>query len=160
MVYEDWVIHLDPTIYELLASQQASATTVTQLDSATKNTFIDSTNIEFWSGMIEVAEMMNKSRTFAHGIPIPESGTVFTQAVADSGNVQVKPTGSSSEVWRVENVTPDSCTVMLADGTSTSTIDLDKNPPPFFITPTLFFIIVNSSGGEKNPSIAYSKVSM
>ena len=54
---------MDPTIFELLASQQASATTVTQLDSATKNTFIDATNIEFWSGMVEVAEMMNKSRT-------------------------------------------------------------------------------------------------
>ena len=151
---------MDPTIFELLASQQASATTVTQLDSATKNTFIDSTNIDFWSGMIGVAEMMNKSRTFAHGIPIPESGAVFTTALADSASVQLKPTASASEVWRVENVTPDSCTVMLSDGTSTSVIDLDKNPPPFFITPTLFFNIVNSSGGEKNPSIAFSKVSL
>ena len=151
---------MDPTIFELLASQQASATTVTQLDSATKNTFIDATNIDFWSGMIEVAEMMNKSRTFAHGIVIPESGSVFTTALADSATVIVKPTASASEVWRVENITADSCTFVMSDGTATSTIDLDKNAPPFFITPTLFFVIINSSGGEKNPSFAFSKVSM
>lgn len=149
----------DPTIYELLAAQQASSTTVDQLHRATKDTFIDAENIEFWSGMITVARMLQESRTYSHGLSIPEQGYVWKEAVADSASVMMQPT-NATEIWRVEGIDLDSCTVAFTDGNEFVTLDPDKNIPPYLMTKTLYLAFSNASGSEKNPKVAYSKVSL
>ena len=158
----------DPSVYDLLATQQAADTTVTQLNSSLKSTFIQSKNVEFWSGIITVARALSDSRTNAHGIIIPESGAVWSQAIANGATADMIPT-VASEVWRVENLSLAGGTVSLYDGTTESPIDFVSNPGqathsarngPYFISKTLYLRISNGTGGEITPAIAYSKVSL
>jgi len=157
-----------PSIYELLATQQAAATTITQLNAATKSSFIDKSNLEFWSGMITVARALGESRTNAHGIVIPETGKVHIETIANGADVTIKPSGT--EVWRVENVDADNCTIEFQDADGNLSPILLTAPAgapytqtwsvPFNISPTLFLKFSNGSGGEQTPSIAYFKVSL
>jgi len=149
-----------PDIYELLAAQQASATTTTQLNSATKNTYIDKGNLEFWSGMITVARMLQESRTYAHGLPLPESGAVVAVTVADGAQGMIKPV-SSTEVWLVQGIDLDGCTAALFDGSTACPLaNVADIRSPFYITEKLFIAFSNGTGSEQTPSIAYHKVSL
>jgi len=150
-----------PDIYELLAAQQASDTTTTQLNSALKSTYIDKSNVEFWSGVITVAKALENSRTNSHGLPIPETGSTATVTIADGGNKPIKPTGT--EVWLVQNIDFDSCTAAFTDGDGNYSI-MDNGDPrkssQFYLSSNLFITFFNGSGGEQTPSIAYYKVSL
>lgn len=149
----------DPTIYDLIASQAMSATTITQLNNATKNTFIEKTNIEFWSGVITVARALEESRTYGHGLPIPEGSGVTNVTIADGATGEIKPQGS--EIWLVESIDNDNCVSFLIDGGAGAVpITADLNTAPLYLTPTLYIAFSNASGGEQTPGIAYHKVSL
>lgn len=151
-----------PTIYELLATQQASATTISQLNSATKSSYIDDSNIEFWSGMITVARALDASRTNAHGIVIPETGVVHIETIANGANSTITPTGS--EVWYVQNLDVDQCTAAFKDSDGNiSPLDLgggNSKLAPFYLSAKMSIVLFNGSGSEQTPSIAYFKVSL
>jgi len=152
-----------PDIYELLAAQQASATTTTQLNSALKSTYIDRTNVEFWSGVITVARALENSRYGMHGLPIPETGKVHIETIANGESATITPTGT--ELWRILNIDVDNCSVAFKDE--------DGNISPFqadyaimpsiggvFLSATMSLVFFNGSGSEQTPSIAYFKVSL
>ena len=156
------------TIYDLLTGVKIDDATVAQLDTATGRTFVDRDSIEFWQGILTLSHVMKAARTYPHGIVIPESGAVLVTTVADSASSSVTPTGT--EVWRVQNIDADNCSVSMkdADGNlsplgivpaggqfQTTTFSL-----PFYLTATMSIVYTNASGGEQTPSIAYHLVSL
>jgi len=114
-------------IYDLLASQDVSATTLAQLDAAIKNTSIDRTNTKFWNGPITVYRTIESSRTYPHGIVIPEGGAIDAISMPPGDSTTLQPTGS--EVWMIKGIwgvgVGGTATVHLSwsDGTSTVFID-------------------------------------
>ena len=151
-----------PTIYDLLAKLSVSETTITQLNAATKNTAIDPTNVDFWAGIITVSRALDESRTYGHGLPIPETGTVHIETIDDSGSATITPTGPS-EVWYVQNLNLDSCEAALrdADGNISPIIVASTNSLlPFYLSSTMSILFSNTSGSEQTPSISYFKVSL
>lgn len=150
-----------PDIYELLAAQQQSVTSITQLNDATKSTYIDRSNVEFWQGVITVARAMKESRLYGDGIPIPEASDVETQAVADGAQHTIKPT--SPEVWQLVSVSGGATIVTLTDGSNYSPLPVDSNGnlySPVVLTPTLYLHFQNASGGSVTVNAAYHKLGL
>ena len=155
------------TIYDLLTNSKISELTIENLDAATERTFVEKDGMDFWQGILVLSHVLNASRTYAHGLPIPESGAVHIETIADSADATIKPTGT--EVWRVENIDLDNCTVEFQDGDGnlspvTFQFGGQYQAPfftlPFHISSTLFLKFTNGSGGSQTPSIAYHKVSL
>jgi hypothetical protein len=149
------------TIYDLLTGVKIDAAKTSDLDSATSRTFIDRSSVEFWNPILLLSHVIRAARTYAHGLPIPEAGAVWTEEIANGATANVQPSGT--EVWRIENIDLDSCAVAFNDGTSInpftpSTAGVRNGP--YFITNTLFLTFSNSSGSNKDPSVGYSKVSL
>lgn len=118
----------DPSIYDYLAKQNLSELTVENLDSASKNTSIDPSNVEFWAGVITISRALQESRCYAWGHPIPESGVVG-QASDIAGGVAIPLQPSGTELWRVTgmDVTGSAAGVTfelyMSDGTNDCLID-------------------------------------
>ena len=149
-----------PDIYELLAAQQASDTTTTQLNSALKSTYIYKSNIEFWAGVITGARALEESRTNSHGLPIPEAGDVMSLTIANGQTASVKPT-VSSEVWLVQGIHTADCAVALYDGSEATQIDITKFiGTPLYVTESLYLSFSNGTGDTALPTVAYNKVSL
>ena len=151
----------DPSIYQLLAQQLASSTTVENLNDATKNTFIDEANVKLWSSMITVAKVMQESRTYAHGLPIPEKSAVYQASVDDGAQASLKP--SAPEVWEIAAIDAGATSALLFDGSASCPVPLDANGKltiPLTITPTLYLIFDNGSGGSVTVNVAYHKVGL
>ena len=149
------------TIYDLLTGVKIEAATVAQLDSATGRTFVDRDSIEFWQGILTLSHVMKAARTYPHGLVIPETGAVHIETIADGASGTIKPTGT--EIWRVESIDLDSCTMAFMDGDgniSPITADTASNSLPFMLTLDLFLAFSNGTGSEQTPSIAYHKVSL
>lgn len=158
--------HGEPKIYDLLASQAVSATTIKQLFDSTKNTYIEERNVEFWAGVITVARALEESRTYAQGnLPIPEQGYIESNTIANGANTSVLPTGT--EVWQVIGIENAGCSFVLVDENGT-TVDITVDPGaprltnigPLYLSAAMGFKIFNSSGDEKTPKFAYFKVSL
>jgi len=152
-----------PDIYELLAAQQTSTTTVSQLNTATKNTYIDKSNVEFWAGMITVARMMRESRTNTGGLPIPETSGVTVLAVADGAQEKFGDALGDTEIYMIHNVDLDNCSVGYFDGADVSPITPITNGPlplPLYVTNKMYLVFSNASGSAQTPSVAFSKVSL
>jgi len=152
-----------PDIYELLAAQQTASTTVTQLNAATKSTYIDKSNVEFWSGMITIARALQESRTYAHGLPIPETSGISVISVADGGTEKFGDTLGDTEIYRVENIDLDNCSVGFFDGASVNPITPIANGPirtPLYVTKLAYLVFSNVSGSGQTPSVTFSKVSL
>jgi len=151
----------DPSIYDLLAKQSISDLTVANLNSATKHSAIDPVNIEFWSGVITVARAMEESRTMAHGLPIPESGTVHIETIADSAAATIAPEGT--EGWQVLHIHLSGCSAGLVDGSgNVSPYDASLQRPcgSLFLSRHMSLAFSNASGSTQTPSIAYFKVAL
>jgi len=153
-----------PDIYELLAQQKTSATTQEQLNKAAKSTFIDKSNIEFWSGIITVARAIGESRTFAHGLPIYDTGTIVAQEVSDGQVQSYTPTGT--EIWMVQAINLNSTVAGLIDSDG-NTILLDEQIPaehrntlPIYLTSSMGIFFNNGSGSPQTPVFSYIKVSL
>lgn len=146
------------SIYDLLTGVKINDVQTSQLDNATSRTFISSATREFWNPIILLSHVVKAARTYAHGIIIPESGAVWTQEIANGATASVQPSGT--QVWRVEGIDIDSCSVGFYDGTTVCGIDSAQNTPPYFISNTNYLIFSNASGSAKNPDVAYSMVSL
>lgn len=154
----------EPSIYDYLAKLDVAELTIEQLNSATKLTNLDPVNIEFWQGVITLNRVLQDSRTFPHGLPIPETQAIEVLTIADSATGSIKPQGDT-EIWRVENIDLDGCVVGFFDGANFSAIPVDGsglmvNYPPFYITAQVYLAFNNGSGSEQTPSIVYSKVAL
>ena len=151
----------DPTVYDMLAAQQAKITSISNLNDATKNTFIDSSNIEFWSGVITVARALKESRTYGHGIPIPETSDAINASIDDGADYTLKP--SSPEVWQVVSLAAGNTVVTLKGASGSSTVPVDANGnlySPIILTPTLCLHFDNASGAPVNIAVAYHKLGL
>ena len=146
-------------IYNLLNKVKVGAVKTTQLNEMTSRTAIDKDAIEFWSGVITVARAIGESRTFAHGLPIYESGTVISAEIADGASAIYTPPGS--EVWQVMNIDLQDCSAMLSDGTNSSQLTASTfKAGTLFLSSTMTIAFTNSSGSAKTPTVAYLKVSL
>ncbi len=146
-------------IYNLLNKVSVSAVKTTQLNEMTSRTFIDKDAIEFWSGVITVARAIGESRTFAHGLPIYETGTIIAAEIADGASALYTPTGS--EVWQILNIDLQGCSAMLSDGTSASQLTASTfKAGTLFLSSTMSIGFTNSTGGPVTPTVAYLKVSL
>jgi hypothetical protein len=149
------------TIYELLTGVKIEDATITQLDSATGRTFVDNQSIEFWQGVLTLSHVMKAARTYPHGLPIPESGAVHIETIANGASATIGP--EKTEIWVIENIDVDNCSVAFIDeagNISPITRDAQAQWSRFYITRTLKLAFSNASGSEQTPSIAYLKVSL
>lgn len=153
---------MDPSIYDKLATQLVSDTTLENFNTITKDTFIDKNNIDFWSGVITVARVLQESRTYAHGLPIPEASAMQTATIGDGASGTIKPTGT--EVWEVMTVSLDNCIAFLTDGSGIMTLvlggDNATHSGPLYLTNKLYIGFQNASGSEQTPGISYHKVGL
>jgi hypothetical protein len=153
---------VEPSIYDKLAARQVSETTVSEFNTITKDTFIDKKNVEFWSGVITVARAMEESRTYSHGLPIPESGAMSTVSVDDGASEAIKPTGT--EIWQVQGLNTDNCSPFLTDGSAIFPIVLGGDGAtltgPLYLTATMWIGFSNASGSAQTPGVAYFKVGL
>lgn len=160
------------TAYDDLSGKKISEVTALELDSIASKTFVDRTSRGAWSDVITISSAMLHSRTYAHGLPIPEAGAVSTQNVADSANAVVQP--SSTEIWAVQSIeavadtTSSNVTVNLFDGTNTAKLKLiaaDTNgvayipTQPLYLTNSLYLAIANT-GDSISFRVAYQKVGL
>jgi hypothetical protein len=152
-------------IYDLLASQDISVTTLTQLNSAIKNTVIDRTNTKFWNGPITVYRTIEASRTYPHGHPLPEASSVEALTVEDGAIGSLKP-DSPSLFQVVSFFSTAAVSIILTDGAQSSLLTALSAgtpfvpPSPLIITPTLYLSIVNNSGEQAAVSIPYHTVGL
>ena len=149
------------SIYELLTGVKIEDATVEQLDTATGRTFVDTQTREFWQGILTLNHVMKAARTYPHGLPIPETGDVHIETIANGASATVGPT--KTEIWLIQNIDPDNCSVAFIDdegNVSPITRDAQAQWTPFYITRTLKIAFSNGSGSEQTPSISYLKVSL
>lgn len=153
----------DPDLYDYLANVQISGVTVTQLNSATKSTFANRSNLEFWKGPITIARLLESNRTYSHGLAIPELGAVAANSIDSMQSADVRPTGS--EIWMIEAVSTDNdISISLNDGSNTATLQGTSSTPfvpaNLFITNSLYLTLGNGGPGTAETSVAYHKVGL
>jgi len=102
-------------VYDYLAKESVSELTITNLDASASSTAVDRTNVAFWGGPITLARVMEATRTYPQGLPIPESGGVSVAFVPAGDSTTIQPPGS--EIWRLTGVS-----LAGEGGTSTITI--------------------------------------
>jgi hypothetical protein len=156
------VVRADADLYDYLATSKVSEVTIAQLEQALENSFINKTNIEFWKGAITVHRLLEVSRTYPWGLPIPEKSAT-TGAILQSGEtLEIQPTGT--EVWSIiaidveaESGTP-VVTISAYDGTST--IEMHRGTSsttassffpwesPLPVTPTGYLQVKNTDGSD------------
>ena len=89
----------DADLYDYLATSKVSEVTITQLEQALENSFINKSNIEFWKGPITVHRLLEVSRTYPWGLPIPEEGVIGNIDIDASGTNEIRPPGT--ELWQI-----------------------------------------------------------
>ena len=149
-------------IYELLNKVSIDDATQTQINTMTGRTKIDRHAIEFWQSVARVQHAIKSAGTGPHGLPLPEGGAVKSVSVNDGSSGSIGP--SANEVWLLQNISVDGCTVGLIDTTTSAvsgivtTADGSSLKTPVYLTKTLHMVFQNSSGDTKTPGIAYNKV--
>ena len=102
MVIEEWVLMAhgkEPDVYDYLATSKVSDVTVAQLQEALENSFINKSNIEFWKGPITVSRLLEVSRTYSHGLPVPGESAVFQYGWTADETFVIQPPGT--ELWEI-----------------------------------------------------------
>lgn len=168
---------MDPTIYDLLTKQKISEVTQSNLNNAAKETFVDASNVNFWSGAITIARILGESRTYAHGLPIPESSAVWGESIPALGNDELRPTDSvileiegisvqasgAGTTYEIYLTDASSNNVLIASGTvgTTGTVVSFDLPSPLKITNSLFLSVKNTHGSNAFiPQVAYHTVGL
>ena len=154
---------VEPDLYKYLATSQLADVTTEQLNNASKSTYINASNLEFWRGPITVARLMQSTRTYCEGYPIPELSSIKTMAISDAGSDTLKPT--SPGLYQIVGVFSSAAvSVQLVDGTSVVDIAAVSAgvpfyfPAPLIITPTMYLQISNASGGAAAVGVPYHTV--
>ena len=106
----------EPDIYGYLATSKVSDVTSVQINSSSKNSFVAKKNIDFWKGPITVHRIVEASRTYPHGLPIPELSAVSSESVAAEALTTIQP--PSTEIWEIMAIA-----VVAAAGTPTVAIN-------------------------------------
>ena len=152
------------SIYEQLTGVKIDDATIEQLD-FTRNTFIDDASIDYWKGIITISKVLDASRTYPHGLAVPGASEVKSATIANGASATMKPTGS--EIWMVQALDSSADVVYsLFDGSTSVPLIASASADPFlpssplFLTPTLYLMIGNGSGGEATVGLAYHKVSL
>jgi hypothetical protein len=152
-----------PDIYNLLTGVKIDDATIVQLDAATKESFINKDNAEFWRGPIFISKVMEAGRTYPHGLPVPESGAIVVETIPNGELGTIQPSGT--EVWLIQAVATDNCAIFLSDGSNVVDISstaeyIGRTRNPMYITNSLYIVLQNASGSEQTPAVAYHKVSL
>lgn len=92
----------DADLYDYLATSKVSDVTIAQLEQALENSFINKTNIEFWKGPITVHRLLEVSRTYPWGLPVPEAGAVGTVLIDPIQSGVIQPPGT--EIWDIKHI--------------------------------------------------------
>lgn len=147
-------------IYNLLNKVEISAVKTTQLNEMTSRTAVDQDAVQFWSSVITVARAIGESRTFAHGLPIYETGTVIATELGDGVNATYTPSGS--EVWQILNIDLQGCTAALrdSDGNMSQLTSSTFQSGQLYLSSTMSIFFNNGTGGAATPTVAYLKVSL
>lgn len=152
----------DPSIYDLLSKKQLSEVTVSLLNSASNPSYVDKKTIDFWAGPITLQRIVEASRTYSWGMPIPELGTVSQVSISDSASSSFQPSGT--EIWRVQLMSASGAIVWsLNDGSSQAVYFSGTDPVKpdnLFLTNSLYLTATNSSGDTVIASVAYHKVGL
>jgi hypothetical protein len=164
------------SIYDQLATIKLSDVTSKQLNDASKSTFVQGQNLEFWKGPITLARIIESSRTYAFGLPIPEQGSVLVTAIADGASAANQPAGTELfEVLAISAAADSgttSVTVSLTDGaaqavlatqgsigTTAEAINLSPTPNGRLIISNSLYLAFNVTGDATTISVAYQVVS-
>jgi hypothetical protein len=168
--------HEPQTIYDLLVGQTVAEATLENLDSATGKTFLENQTLEYWQGIMTIAHIVKASRTYSHGLPIPELSTVATSGSLPGGETfDFRPTGT--EEWQIMGIeatsgsgTPtggiflydgSTSVIMHSGSTSTTGTNLFPMEAPFIITNSLYLRCVNMDGSiAQTFDVAYHKVGL
>lgn len=154
-----------PDIFDYLAKQTVAGTSQSNLHNSVKDTNVDRTNVKAWQDAIMIAKAIEDSRTFAHGLPIYNTGTVVSAALADGANITHTPEGT--EIWLLQLLSPAQCTVGIKDadgnlillesqtGTNDTVLKQD-----IYLSASMSLFIQNSSGSSQTPAFSYYKVSL
>jgi len=152
----------EPSVYDYLKTTKIDDLRIAQLDSSAKNSFTNKSSIDLWSAVITLNRTLEASRTYAHGLSIPELSAVDSNVIAHEASALVQPSGT--EVWRIQSITSSAdMTVSLYDGTTYTTIQTGTTPIVYgnlFINNTLYISIANASGSPAMCNIAYHKVGL
>ena len=105
----------EPDVYSYLATSKVSEVTLTQLEQSLENSFINKRNIESWKGPITVHRLLEVSRTYPWGLPIPEAGAVTVSVIGALETYLIQPPGT--EIWDIKHVR-----LVGAGGTATAEI--------------------------------------
>ena len=144
--------------YDYLATSKVSELTVAQLEQALENSFLNKSNIEFWKGPVTMNRVLEVSRTYPHGLAIPEESVIVSNLVGAGESVVLQPGGTQQFHLTGIQVTaaagtPEvnvlnfngSASCILHSGTSST------NPASFFpwesvfpLTPTNYLRVDNS----------------
>jgi hypothetical protein len=154
-----------PDIFDYLAKQTVTGTTQENLHNSVKDTNVDRTNVRAWQDAIMIAKAIEDSRTFARGLPIYDTGKVVSAALADGANITHTPSGT--EVWKLQALETDSCTVAIrdADGLMVQ-LNFDAGagttvpPSSIYLCASQSLFITNPTGSSKTPAFSYIKVSL
>ena len=164
-----------PDVYDRLKTTQVNELTVNNLDSSTKESFIEASNVKLWGQSITLNRTLEASRCYPNGLIIPETGSIDSEGVAATEFQDFQPSGT--EIWQVIglSVTSDSGTptvqVFLTDGSSfclmhssavaTTGTSMFPFEAPFTISKTLYLRVVNMDGSiDVTANLAYSKVGL
>lgn len=153
------------TIYNLLAKQSISEVTVANLNSATSVSAVDEASIDFWVGPLTVSRIVQATRQYGGGLPIPELSAIETLTISDGAGATFQPTGT--EIYSVVSIaTNQDVALLLADGSATSSIKTLSGgatyqpTSTFYLTNSLYLFVNNASGSEATVTIAYHKMGM
>lgn len=92
----------EPDAYDYLATSKVSELTVAQLEQSLENSYLNKSNIEFWKGPITMHRLLEVSRTYPWGLPIPEASTITAAAVGAGETVTIQPPGT--EIWDIKAI--------------------------------------------------------
>jgi len=163
--------------YDYLATSKVSELTVAQLEQALENSFLNKSNIEFWKGPITMHRLLEVSRTYPWGLPIPEAGNIVDSGPVSAGAYfDFQPPGS--EVWLVTamqslgasgtpsagvNMFNGSSTALMksTQGSTTATNIFPSGQVPIYVTNSLYLRVSNQDLSiEQLFTIAYHVVSL
>jgi len=91
--------HEPQTIYDLLVGQTVGEATLENLDSASAKTFLEHQTLEYWQGIMTIAQIVKASRCYSHGLSIPEQSVMLNEAVPPGEHMDIQPPGT--ELWNI-----------------------------------------------------------
>jgi hypothetical protein len=152
-------------VYDYLAKESVSELNITNLDAASSSTAVDRTNVTFWGGPITLARVMEATRTYPHGLPIPEASAIDSMSIDDASSDTLKPT--SPGIFQIVSIFSSADVSLQLTGTGGTTLLASLSagavflpPYPLKITPTLYLQVANTSGGTANVTVAYHTVGL